>query len=41
MYQGHYHWVLQPAFLLVLTGLSFSVLGYALDRVFNPRLRTT
>ena len=27
--------------LLLLIGLSFSMLGYALDRVFNPRLRDT
>ena len=39
LYMGHYYWVLEPAFLLALTGLSFSMLGYALDRVFNPRLR--
>jgi peptide/nickel transport system permease protein len=39
LYMGYYHWVLGPAFMLLLTGLSFSMLGYALDRVFNPRLR--
>jgi len=39
LYMGYYHWVLGPAFLLLLTGLSFSMLGYSLDRVFNPRLR--
>lgn len=39
LYMGYYHWVLGPAFLLLLTGLSFSMLGYTLDRVFNPRLR--
>ena len=39
LYMGHYYWVLGPAFLLLLTGLSFSMLGYTLDRVFNPRLR--
>jgi peptide/nickel transport system permease protein len=31
--------VLEPSALLMLTGLAFSVVGYALDRVFNPRLR--
>ena len=35
---SHY-WMLQPAFLLLLTGLGFTMLGFALDRVFNPRLR--
>ena len=39
LYMGHYHWVLGPVVMLFLTGLSFSMLGYALDRVFNPRLR--
>ena len=39
LYRGYYYWVLEPAILLMLTGLSFSMLGFALDRVFNPRLR--
>ncbi|WP_322800165.1 ABC transporter permease [Thermoflexus sp.] len=37
--QGSYYWVLEPAFLLMVAGLSFSTVGFALDRVFNPRLR--
>jgi len=40
LYMGYYHWVLGPAFLLLLTGLSFSLLGYTLDRILNPRLRS-
>lgn len=40
LYMGHHHWVLEPAFMLLITGLSFSMLGYALDRVFNPKLRS-
>ncbi len=40
LYQGWYYWVLEPSALLMITGLAFSVVGYALDRVFNPRLRT-
>ncbi len=36
---GHYHWVLQPSFLLLLTAFAFAMLGFTLDRVFNPRLR--
>jgi peptide/nickel transport system permease protein len=40
LYKGHYYWVLAPSALLVLTGLGFSLLGFALDRVFNPRLRS-
>jgi len=39
LYQGYYYWLLQPAFLLMLTGLGFAMVGFALDRVFNPRLR--
>lgn len=39
LYQGLYYWVLQPAVLLMITGLAFALLGFALDRVFNPRLR--
>lgn len=39
MYTGEYQSVLAPAFLLLLTGLSFSMLGYTLDRIFNPKLR--
>jgi peptide/nickel transport system permease protein len=36
---GHYHWILQPAALLFLTGFAFALLGFALDRIFNPRLQ--
>lgn len=39
LYHGFYYWVLGPALLLMLTGLGFAMLGYTLDRVFNPRLR--
>ncbi|HRP94818.1 MAG TPA: ABC transporter permease [Rhodocyclaceae bacterium] len=40
LYNGYYYWVVAPAVLLMLTGLGFAMLGFALDRVFNPRLRT-
>jgi peptide/nickel transport system permease protein len=40
LYNAYYYWVLGPAVLLMLTGLGFAMLGFALDRVFNPRLRT-
>jgi len=40
LYKGMYYWVVEPAVLLMVTGFAFSMLGYALDRVFNPRLRT-
>jgi peptide/nickel transport system permease protein len=39
LYRGYYYWVLQPAVLLMYTGLGFSMLGFSLDRIFNPRLR--
>ncbi len=39
LYQGQYYWVVEPAVMLVITGLAFSMLGYALDRILNPRLR--
>lgn len=32
-------WVLPPGFSIALISLSFILLGYALDEVFNPRLR--
>ncbi|SDI80596.1 ABC transporter permease [Billgrantia gudaonensis] len=40
LYNGYYYWVISPALLLMLTGLGFAMLGFALDRVFNPRLRS-
>ncbi len=39
LYLGYYYWVLSPSILLILTGLGFSMLGFALDRILNPRLR--
>ncbi|WP_404297077.1 ABC transporter permease [Halomonas sp.] len=39
LYNGYVYWVVAPAILLMLTGLGFAMLGFALDRVFNPRLR--
>jgi peptide/nickel transport system permease protein len=38
-YQGYYYWVLEPVVLMVLTGLAFAVVGFALDSILNPRLR--
>jgi peptide/nickel transport system permease protein len=40
LYKGYYYWVLEPAALLMITGMSFAMSGFALDRMFNPRLRT-
>lgn len=39
-FRGYYYWILEPIFLLMVTGLAFALLGFALDRVFNPRLRS-
>ena len=39
LHVGNYYWVLEPSFLLMLTGLAFAMVGFSLDRVFNPRLR--
>jgi len=39
LYRGYYYWVLEPAILLMITGLGFAMLGFALDRIFNPKLR--
>jgi len=39
LFNGQYYWILEPAVLLMLAGLAFAMVGFALDRVFNPRLR--
>jgi len=39
VYNGYYYWILEPAVLLIITGLGFAMVGFALDRIFNPRLR--
>ena len=39
LFVGYYYWVLEPAALLMVSGLGFTMLGFALDRVVNPRLR--
>jgi peptide/nickel transport system permease protein len=39
LYKGYYYWILEPAALLMITGFGFAMLGFALDRIFNPRLR--
>jgi len=40
LFNGYYYWVLEPAILLMITGLAFSLVGFALNRIFNPRLRS-
>jgi peptide/nickel transport system permease protein len=39
LFQKQYYWVLEPSVLLILTGLAFAMVGFALDRISNPRLR--
>ncbi|MHB1119474.1 MAG: ABC transporter permease [Bellilinea sp.] len=39
LYRGWYYWIIEPIVLLMITGLGFAMLGFALDRIFNPRLR--
>ncbi len=39
LYKGLYYWVIEPAVLLIIAGLAFALLGFSLDRIFNPRLR--
>ncbi|MFW5991717.1 MAG: ABC transporter permease [Halanaerobiaceae bacterium] len=39
LFMGDFYWILQPAVLLMMTGLGFAMTGFALDRIFNPRLR--
>lgn len=39
LYKGLYYWILQPSILLMIAGLAFAMLGFSLDRIFNPRLR--
>ena len=39
LFNGYYYWILLPSVLLMVAGLAFAMVGFALDRVFNPRLR--
>ena len=39
LWNGQFYWVLEPAVLLMITGFSFALVGFALDKIFNPRLR--
>jgi peptide/nickel transport system permease protein len=38
-YHGYYYWVLEPVVLMIITGLAFAVVGFALDSILNPKLR--
>ena len=39
LWGGYHYWVLEPLALLLLTALGFSLFGFALERVLNPRLQ--
>lgn len=39
LYKGYFYWVLEPSLMLMLTSLAFAFLGFALDKIVNPRLR--
>lgn len=39
VYNGYYYWMLEPAILLTITGFAFALVGFSLDRIFNPKLR--
>ncbi|MEM1928680.1 MAG: ABC transporter permease [Thermofilaceae archaeon] len=39
LYRGLYYWVLEPSLMLMLTAFAFASLGFALDKIVNPRLR--
>lgn len=39
LYLGLYYWILEPSVLLMVTGLAFALVGFSLDRIFNPKLR--
>ncbi len=39
LYHGYYYWVIEPSLFLMITGYSFTMVGFTLDRILNPRLR--
>ncbi len=39
LYKGLYYWVLEPSIMLAAASLSFAMLGFALDKIFNPKLK--
>jgi peptide/nickel transport system permease protein len=38
-YKGMYYWVLEPAFMLILTSIAFALIGMALEKIVNPKLK--
>jgi peptide/nickel transport system permease protein len=39
LYKGFYYWILEPAFLLILSSVSFALIGMALEKIVNPKLK--
>ncbi len=39
VFNGHWAWIVMPGLALVTVVLGFSLLGYALDEILNPKLR--
>ncbi|MBO3842719.1 MAG: ABC transporter permease, partial [Candidatus Brockarchaeota archaeon] len=39
LYNFYWWWILPPVLMLVSISLAFSLMGYALDKIVNPRLR--
>lgn len=40
-FQGNYSWFLQPFIFMTLISLGFALLGSALDKILNPRLKSS
>jgi peptide/nickel transport system permease protein len=40
VFWGIYFWVMEPIVLVMITGLAFAFVGFALDKILNPRLRS-
>lgn len=38
-YKGYLWWIGLPSIMLILTAISFALIGFALDKIVNPRLR--
>jgi peptide/nickel transport system permease protein len=38
-FSGYWWWIVPPGVAIVLLVLSFTMIGYALDDILNPKLR--
>lgn len=39
VYKGYWWWIILPSAALMITGIVFALIGFALDRIVNPKLR--